>query len=189
MNRNYRGRFTPNLPRLALAVALLGAFLLNFTPLPLVSAGSMCTLACCAGSAPHAAGSCMGKSCHAPLHFKGHHGFSRVANASNERFCGSVRNIKIKTLVAVDSGELSAQHDHFTALRMAIEQQCSLDCASCLVAFSNANQKKNPATMPEPIRICSPALARRFRLDQVRVGLSETSSGNCSPRGPPPLSS
>src|SRR5690349_10464722 len=50
--------------RTVLAVSLLLAFLASSFPLTTIASGPMCTLACCAGRPPHAAGSCMNGSCH-----------------------------------------------------------------------------------------------------------------------------
>lgn len=51
--------------RAILAVTLLAALVAGSIALPAAASGPMCTLTCCAGRAPHAAGSCMHGSCEA----------------------------------------------------------------------------------------------------------------------------
>lgn len=51
--------------RAILAVTLLLTLVGGTIVLPAKASGPLCTLACCAGRAPHAAGSCMNGSCHA----------------------------------------------------------------------------------------------------------------------------
>lgn len=46
------------LPRIVVAVVLVFALLAGIAPFKSASAGNLCTMACCAGLAPHAAGSC-----------------------------------------------------------------------------------------------------------------------------------
>ena len=53
--------------RLLVGATLLLSLLASSFPLGTLASGPMCTLACCAGRAPHAAGSCMNGSCHAFL--------------------------------------------------------------------------------------------------------------------------
>lgn len=84
--------------RIRIARALLGAMLFfsvlaSSFPLATLASGPMCTLACCAGRAPHAAGSCMNGSCHAFLtgHTKKIHIHHEAPTEQAEQLCGLSR--------------------------------------------------------------------------------------------------
>ena len=51
--------------RAILAATMLLTLVAGSIPWPAAASGPLCTLACCAGRAPHAAGSCMHRSCQA----------------------------------------------------------------------------------------------------------------------------
>ena len=81
--------------RVILGAMLLVAILSANIPSSVIASGPMCTLACCAGRAPHAAGSCMNGSCHAFLaghNQKPHIHQTRVRVA--EQVCGLSRATK-----------------------------------------------------------------------------------------------
>jgi len=80
--------------RALLAVTLLLALVAGSIALPTAASGPLCTLMCCAGSAPHAAGSCMHGSCeagtasHDPASkssHQAHHHHEQQANEESER--------------------------------------------------------------------------------------------------------
>jgi hypothetical protein len=79
-----------NVARGLLGSTLLLSILATNIPASAITNGSICNLACCAGRAPHAAGSCMNGSCHAFL--KGRVKTSRLHRQlpaqQSEQLCG-----------------------------------------------------------------------------------------------------
>lgn len=56
-------RLRPLIARILIAATLTVALVSGITPLGSMSSGSLCTMSCCAGEAPHEAGSCTHGSC------------------------------------------------------------------------------------------------------------------------------
>src|SRR5437660_6780439 len=75
--------------RLILAVLLLAGLASTAAPLITNASGTLCKLSCCAGRAPHAAGSCMNGACHTFLR-KSQSGRLHV-RPQVEHYCGLPR--------------------------------------------------------------------------------------------------
>src|SRR5947207_11295032 len=73
--------------RVVFAAILLAGLAASVLPLETIAAGPACTLSCCAGRAPHAAGSCMNGSCHAVLRKASPH-THHAQNEGGEQLCG-----------------------------------------------------------------------------------------------------
>src|SRR5438046_6387715 len=101
MNRRPSRRFKIiSTAKLMLVVMLFVGFLSSIAPLASVSADSRCRLECCAGRAPHAAGSCIDGACEAPLRTRPKAARNQQAKrAYGEQFCGRRSNaIVLKNL-------------------------------------------------------------------------------------------
>lgn len=137
-------------------------------PLRLFPTGSLCTLACCAGRAPHAAGSCMNGSCHADLmaHRKATHIHRELPAQQFEQFCGLPRPtarvplLSLHVAATADSGSgVDSQHSSGSrALKnapgwasisaSALGKPCQPDCG--VGAFSSTNQRRPRETAALP---------------------------------------
>src|ERR1700687_1161307 len=124
-------RSTPRAaPRIVLAAALLLALVSSTFPVAALASAPMCHLACCAGRAPHAAGSCMNGSCHAFLtgHTKKIHIHHEAPTEQTEQLCGlsrlRVNTIRIPLIetVTIDFGSGSYGDDSHEASRNARDQ-------------------------------------------------------------------
>jgi hypothetical protein len=169
--------------RVLLAAVLLSAFLSGIVPLAAVTAGSLCTLECCVGRAPHASGSCMNGSCQVTLpsaRKRNHHAAADRA----EKFCGLPRKIRL-TSVALNRAKsrLSKSSDHFSSL--ALEKPCQPDCGGCASGFANSNRTRNSAAVMGDSR---PRPQTNNRLSDFRYHRTRVLNAQCrqgSPRGPP----
>ena len=143
-----------HIARVILGTMLSCAILLANIPSLAVASGPMCTLACCAGRAPHAAGSCMNGSCQAFL--KGRAGASHNHRQSpaqqSEQLCGLPRLIARTTsrllresaihAVRYSSERLNEDRASFGAhlSTSTVGQPCQPDCG--IGTFSSSSQSR-----------------------------------------------
>jgi hypothetical protein len=162
----------------------MAAFISIATPITSVFAGNTCALACCAGRAPHAAGSCMDGTCHASIRLHNRSIKLHTQAPIAEKFCGSkvVRpRMFAATVVARRDKDENPPDASFHLL--SFRQPCAPDCTGCAVLSKSNSQSKVAALAPA---------------DQLKVGphkfLSasfdpsdtlDIASRQYSPRGPP----
>jgi hypothetical protein len=173
--------------RLGLAVLLLVGFLANLAPLVPVSAGSTCTLECCAGRAPHAAGSCMNGSCQAVLSTHKTGTAHRKIPAQDDKLCGFNRAVATKIVgrLSVNRAPRPAKSDQATISAAAFVKPCQPDCGGCASGFASSNRQRNSATMAHAARPRPPT--DLHLLDFGRHGAQTLAAlcRQCAPRGPP----
>jgi len=176
--------------RAILAALILCSVIAVVLPLTPASATSACHLDCCAGRAPHSAGSCMTGACHARIKIKRPAGVAPLYPAVSEEFCGlSTRPSAVaKRMAAANlngpktAGSESTQSELSTT---SAGRPCPPDCGGLTSAFANAKQsRKTFAGRAHSLR------------SQTVVGLSDrfvhsvkSRAGLCRrsiPRGPPP---
>ena len=165
-----------------LALLLMAGFISTVAPIASVFAGNSCTLSCCEGRAPHAAGSCMDGTCYASirLHNKSSnlHAHAPVA----ERLCGS-QSIRprtfAKTVVARRDKDERPQGApfHFSSFR----QPCTPDCAGCAVFSINSQSKVAALAISNQL----PAGSHKFSSASFDPDTLDVSCRQHSPRGPP----
>jgi hypothetical protein len=184
MGRSHSRRFKMiRAARVLLAAVLLSAFLSGIVPLAAVTAGSLCTLECCVGRAPHASGSCMNGSCQVTLPSARKHSHHAAPDRA-ENFCGLPREIHL-TNVTLNRAKsrLPSSSDHLSPL--ALENPCQPDCGGCASGFANSNRSRNSAAVAVDNRPRPPTNSRlsNFRYHRTRVFNAQCRQG--SPRGPP----
>jgi hypothetical protein len=175
--------------RVILAALILCSMAAVVLPLTPVSATSTCHLDCCAGRAPHSAGSCMSGACHARIKVKPHaHARPRYSPISEE-LCGlSTRPSAVaKRMAAANlngpktAGSESPQSEFSTT---SAGRPCPPDCSGSASAFANAKQsRKSFARRAHSLR-SSTVVGSSDRLVhsvKSRAGLCRRSI----PRGPP----
>lgn len=188
---NFRGLFPA---REFFAILLLCSVVIVAVPFVTVSAGSICTLDCCAGRAPHAAGSCMSGACHAAITIKRHARGRRTASLRSDVFCGlsfspaTISNrLAVKRTIRDPSSTKTSQKEstqrEFSATSFG--RPCPPDCSGWASGFTNLNQQRNSAAFTHAKRPGAPSGTRLRYLHedftQARVGLCR----RCIPRGPP----
>jgi hypothetical protein len=189
MDRRPSRRFkTVNTAKVALAVALLIAFLSSIVPLASVSAGSMCMLKCCAGRTPHAAGSCMDGSCQAPIPRPGKAAKTRQAKLIQaEPLCGLAHKVGLKSFAQMHSGsyQSKALSGQTTASAAAFVKPCPPDCGGSAAGFSNSNRQRNSAVIADAVRPRGPTSIHLSDFGKYRTQILDALCRQCAPRGPP----
>ncbi len=178
----------------ALGTVMLAALLATTVPFETLASGQMCTLACCAGRAPHAAGSCMDGSCHALLKNRafGQSRFHHFISAS-EQFCGlTILRAHLHSSVRRGiAGNRVLEHKNNQIDSKAsvsagtIGRPCEPNCGAGILSSSRPSRPRHStaiahATKPRPPSI---SLQILFRLTAAK-SLSG-SAQQFSPRGPP----
>jgi hypothetical protein len=173
--------------RLGLAVVLLIGFLSSIAPLTPVSAGSLCRLECCAGRAPHAAGSCMNGSCHAVLSIYKTATPRRVTRVQHDEFCGLDRMLAMKVIAhrRVEHSPRPAKSDPAMISAAAFVKACQPDGDGCASGFANSNRQRNSVAITDADRPLGPTVIRLSNPGYDRSRILEALCRQCAPRGPP----
>jgi hypothetical protein len=182
MDRSHTSRFKfTSAVRAVLVAVLLGAFLSGILPLAPVTAGSLCTLACCVGRAPHVSGSCMKGSCAVTLFAARSHKHDAIPDQA-ESLCGLPRTLKPTSFMRRQASSPGAS-DRVSSF--ALERPCQADCGSCASGSANSHRPRNSApvtgdSQPRPPTITQlPAFGFRPALTL------RTLCRQGAPRGPP----
>ncbi|HBB94524.1 MAG TPA: hypothetical protein DC054_03970 [Blastocatellia bacterium] len=178
--------------RSVLAAVLSLAFLGGSFQLAQSASGSLCTLTCCAGRAPHAAGSCMNGSCRAVLKI-GRHDHAHVYNQISDQFCGVERvATRKRSLLRVHvSSDQNAQaqsnqkSSHPSTTVAGITKPCDPTCGGGMSISSTQNRPRQSTTAafadkPRP-PTHSQVVASSFTFAKPLNGFSRGGG----PRGPP----
>ena len=175
------------LARAVFAAILLAGLAANVLPLETVAAGPACTLSCCAGRAPHAAGSCMNGSCRAGLR-KASRQTLHSQNEGGEQLCGlSFSTRRLLPLVRTkESAPTRPAHESGPAQLASntIEKPCLPECGSCAATSANSNRDRQ-IFAAGPGSQHSPTIDA---LQNVRASLSRSLLAKyrqSAPRGPP----
>jgi hypothetical protein len=172
--------------RLGLAVVLSIGFLSSIAPLAPVSAGSMCTLECCAGRAPHAAGSCMNGSCHAVLSTHKTAKARRVTQIHSDEFCGLERMVAMKVIARrVERSPRPAESGPATVSTAVLVKPCQPDCAGGASGFANSSRQRNSAAIIDADRPGRPTVIHLSNPGYDPSRILEALCRQSAPRGPP----
>jgi len=116
-----------------LASVLLAGLLAGIFPLETLATGQICNLACCAGRAPHAAGSCMDGSCHAALTKRSSHRLSSSRRQVADKLCGINRFARRLSprITTVDRSSEKSESQHSRISSGTITKPCLAECGSC----------------------------------------------------------
>ena len=179
-----RGARVKRFAQAALGTALLASLLAGILPLETLASGQMCALACCAGRAPHASGSCMDGSCHAAIKVSKQK--QRSIETPREQFCGfaalkrqhtSKRAVNTPPL----KSETESKEPHLSSA--TITEPCAPDCGTC-GSRSTASDYRNHAVAAERQR---PATAHHPELTNTDFAFLSLTAlvRQCAPRAPP----
>lgn len=189
--------------RMTLGALLLFAILSTSIPSSAVASGPMCALACCAGRAPHAAGSCMNGSCHAFL--KSRAGASHIHHQSpvqrSEQLCGLPRVIarttaallrQSATLTVGDSSErLNADraNDRPRISTSTVGQPCQPDCGTGTFSSSSQSRPRETGAISYADKARPPSAGRHEHSSSNGAMALDALCRRSRPRGPPISSS
>jgi hypothetical protein len=165
-----------------LALLLIAGFIFTATPITSVFAGNTCALACCAGRAPHAAGSCMDRTCHAGIRLHNKSSKLHTHALIAEKLCGthviSPRTFATTVISPREDENSQGASFQFSSLR----QPCAPDCAGCAV-FSRNSQGKVAALAAANQSPAGPGKCLSASSD--RADTLDVSGRQHSARGPP----
>jgi len=182
--------------RAFLAAVLSLAFLGGMLPLAQSASGPMCTLSCCTGRAPHAAGSCMSGSCRADLRIN-RHAHARVYNHTPDQFCGAERVATRKQSLlrltvrsdfdsAKDAQDQSRQKSSNPATTVAgVTTPCDPTCGAGL---SISSTQTRPRESTASAFADKPRPPTHSRILEASFTFTKILDGFCrerGPRGPP----
>jgi hypothetical protein len=189
--------------RTILAALLLLTLLSTSLPLVTIASGPMCTLACCAGRAPHAAGSCMNGSCHAVL--KGRAKVSKIhlqfPVQESEQLCGLPRSTTRNSVVslrgsaaltlAASSGRSrgSRAQDAASVSTTALGRSCQSDCGTGTFGSSSQSRPRDSGAISYADKPRPPSTARLEHSSLSRAKALDALCRRSRPRGPPISSS
>jgi hypothetical protein len=199
--------------RAILAVALLLILVGGSIVLPIAAAGGpVCTLACCAGRAPHAAGSCMHGSCEtevsAPSRASGssyqahHHDMQQPAQALSEDvpqlFAGATASVGGSDTLEVPTIEAAPYNSSADTSANAVEgnragrsaitavvKPCQADCGACASSFSPSKWSRNTTTLAGFNRLAPPSPVKLANRRQFLALARSPFYRQSVPRGPP----
>jgi hypothetical protein len=186
-----------------LGAMLLLAILFANIPSPVLASGPMCTLQCCLGRAPHAAGSCRNGSCHAflmgrPKTSKIH---VQLPVHESEQLCGLPRSTTWNSVVSLRGSTaltLAASAERSRGSRASeaasvsastMGTPCQPDCG--IGTFSSSSQIR-PRDTGAISYADKPRPPTATRLAYSPFNLAKTLAALCRrsrPRGPPITSS
>ena len=165
--------------RLILAVLLLAGLASTAAPLITNASGTLCKLSCCAGRAPHAAGSCMNGACHTFLR-KSQSGRLHV-RPQVEHFCGLPRFEKTaQSSIARVRTNPGPEPIEF---RGALTTPCEADCGACGVAFASFYRGHDFAIAAYKLQPLSAWRCSDF--GAASIPTFSAPCDRCAPRGPP----
>jgi hypothetical protein len=181
-----------------LGATLLLATLFANIPSSVLASGPMCTLQCCAGRAPHVAGSCMDGSCQASLMSRFHtiHNPHKLPGRLAEELCDS----RLRTTRATNSltksiapmfGISSEQLRGSTtpeAARMSttvLGKPCQPDCGAGTFSFGGQSRPRE-SSATSYVDKPRPPSAARFGHDSFNLANAlDELCRRSRPRGPP----
>jgi hypothetical protein len=188
--------------RVILGATILLSILWANIPTAALASGPMCNLACCAGRAPHAAGSCMNGSCHAFLNApsKKAHLHHEATTEQGEELCGLSRLkmkfgrlpiVKTVTVNSVSESDGAAPSRTSSAAQQAslsttaLTKPCQSDCGSCVSGFTSSNRQRNAAALAYADRPRPPSGVGLGNADYAPTQILSAMCRRGVPRGPP----
>lgn len=197
-------RFLPgHVKILRVARSLIAALLLltcvsGSVPVSSPSTGPMCALACCAGRAPHAAGSCMGGSCHTGLLTGVKTTHSHRPLPQQEPLCGLsgalsqasfARMLPAAEAASADFSPVSnttSQNgsSHPSVAADVIVTPCQQDCGGT-TGITSPNRQRNAATLTHGARPRPPSIVGFADFEPHHALSLNSLCRQGAPRGPP----
>ena len=192
-----------HVPRVILGAVLLLGILWSNIPSSAITTGPMCTLACCAGRAPHAAGSCMNGSCHAFLkgRVKTSHIHRQLPVQQSKQLCGlskrlartTARPLKESSTFAIgDSSEQSGvqRSPEVTSVSTAtIGKPCHADCGAGTFSSSSQSRPRDSGATSYADKPRPPSTAQHEHSLFSHATALQALCSRARPRGPPISSS
>jgi hypothetical protein len=172
--------------RIFLAGLLLLGLIATSFPLATLASAPSCTLACCAGLPEHAAGSCMGGSCHAGVLEK--QAQPIIAAEADDELCGLARigQTGIPTVYADEVGDQQTAKGTDQQVSFAtLTKPCQPECGACAAGTNNSSRQRKNLAGRSIACLVPPLDSEPGSLTDLVSPLPERLSTSTSPRGPP----
>jgi len=189
--------------RTILAPLLLLTLLSASLPLTTIASGPMCTLACCAGRAPHAVGSCMNGSCHAflmgrpktskihvqlPVHESDQLcGFPRSTTWNSE--LSLLRSTALALAASPERSRASRAPDAASVSISTLGKPCQPDCGTGTFSSSSQSRPRDSGATSYADKPRPPSTEGREHSSFSHTKALDASCRLSPPRGPPISSS
>ena len=188
--------------KLILGAIILLSILWSNIPTASLASGPMCNLVCCAGRAPHAAGSCMNGSCHAFL--VGRAKTSKIHGQlplhDSEQLCGLLRRKTWKsvslrgspglTLATPSERSRGSRAPDATSVSMStLGKPCQLDCGTGTFSSSSQWRQRDTGTISHADKPRPPLTPRHEHSSSNFATTLDALCRRSRPRGPPITSS
>ena len=167
---------------IAIALLLAAGFFSSMVPIASVSAGNICTLACCAGRAPHAAGSCMNGTCHAAIRLRKKTG--RFATEPTENLCGP-KTFKARTIVPSQTQRSDSQRSSRQVSMLV--RPCQPDCGAATLPSASQRRPREAAELSFAGRARPPSALPSLTTQNIFALPCSPLRSQASPRAPPIL--
>ena len=198
-----------------LAATLLLTLVAGSIAWPAAASGPLCTLSCCTGRAPHAAGSRMHSSCAAGISIgspikntqHAHHHEQQPVQESNRSsaFAGVTASVggsemdAVPTIEATSEDSSTNNAQSYTAepasnrsaatgmSATVLSKPCQYDCGACAPGFAGSKRSRNAGALAQAHHAQPPPSVKLVDIrDQLM--LKRSAQGRQSvPRGPPPM--
>jgi hypothetical protein len=195
MRNNYRSCRLQNIPRVILGSILLLGMLATTFPMATIASSPMCTLSCCVGRAPHAAGSCMNGTCHAYLRSRANTTRIQRAETYTEKFCGlnrltqfnrSLFSSATRSVARIgDSPTQQSKSNQRSISGGAMTKPCDPDCGGAVLGSSTQGRARHFSAIAYADKPKPPSTSRRYRYALSRSKILGGFGQRVSPRGPP----
>jgi hypothetical protein len=203
VNKQNLGSTAIRVARVILWSTLLLSILWANIPSSVFASGPMCTLACCAGRAPHAAGSCMNGSCHAFLNGRAKTSkiHLQLPVHQSEQLCGLPRRATRNSAVVLRGSTAltlaaSSEQSHGSRARDApsvststLGKPCQPDCGTGAFSSSSQSRTRDTGAISHADKPRPPSTARLEHSSLSRAKTLDASCRRSRPRGPPITSS
>jgi hypothetical protein len=129
--------------------ALAGSLLSTLVPLSTASSTKLCTMACCAGKAPHLAGSCMHDACESPLPQVALRVSGRKEHLCGEEVLSGAKPV-VKRKLPTRSARKASESSHAVT---SVRKPCPPDCGAAICSSTNQRRQRDllaPALVEQP---------------------------------------
>ena len=170
-------------------VVVLLAVLWGSVPSSTLATGPMCTLACCAGRAPHAAGSCMNGSCHAYFAARRKRNLHHDLVQSTEQICGLPRPIMklSRSGKSPRSSETSSSPDRPSIVSSTLNKPCASDCGAGTFSITTQRRPRETAALSSVKKSARQSSASLFAAASDNQRAHDRKYRRSNPRAPPTL--
>jgi len=202
----YRLRTFPSqghLARFIVAAILILVLLGGIAPFSTLSATSLCTMDCCVGLAPHAAGSChMNMSAGTTeSHAEKSCETTEASDGVTAGVMGMVSFQSSLEAVTIDASEHCHRKSSAEDARVpstnkpgaqpsltaqSLTKPCPPECGTGIMSFARLQRSRDVAALAHSLRPRPPTIARQLRYNEANLFTSTALRKRVRPRGPPP---